>query len=180
MFQGADPGNGWKLNDPIFNKTPTLGACMPNVRRAVDIGDHIFSISGRVKDFQQYIVGGFSVREKINALAAYDRLPENRMKKDEEGNLLGNIITDANGQHIEIDYHDNFEQRIQNYIIGEKPIYFDKDEEVKTAREQTLDILRDVFEKKGDSVHEVLGRWRRLNEKQISRIIDWMEDIKQK
>lgn len=179
MFQGADPGNGWKLNDPIFGKVPTLGACMPNVRRAVAIGDHIFSISGRVKNVQQYIVGGFSVREKINALAAYERLPENRMKKDEDGNLLGNIIADSEGNHLEIDYHDNFEQRIKNYIIGEKPIYFDTEKEIIQARNQTLEVLRDVFDKKGETVYEILGRWRKLNEKQIVKIVDWMDQIKQ-
>src|SRR6266568_323066 len=58
MYAGADPGHGWVLNDPIFVPTPTLGACVPNIRRSVQVGDHIFAISGRVAGDRQFIVGG--------------------------------------------------------------------------------------------------------------------------
>src|ERR1700752_2054905 len=92
MFAGADPGVGWKITDPIYGKTPTLGACMPNIRKVVERGDYIFSVSGRVKDVKQYVVGGFSVDDKINALAAYSRFPENRMIVQPDGSLSGNII----------------------------------------------------------------------------------------
>jgi 3-oxoacyl-[acyl-carrier protein] reductase len=68
MYQGADPGMGWKMTDPIYVPIPTLGACMPNIRRAVTLGDYVFSISGRVEGVKQYVVGGFAVEEKINAM----------------------------------------------------------------------------------------------------------------
>ena len=60
MFAGADPGHGWTLTDPIFDKVPTLGACVPHIRRAVQEGDYIFAISGRVPGARQFIVGGFN------------------------------------------------------------------------------------------------------------------------
>jgi hypothetical protein len=84
MYGGADPDLGWQMTDPIFGKKPTLGSCVPNIRRAVVPGDHIFVISGKVAGVQQYVVGGFKVAEKISALTAFKRLPENRLHKDVE------------------------------------------------------------------------------------------------
>ena len=98
MFPGADPGMGWKLNDPIFGAAPTLGACVPNIRRAVVAGDHIFVISGRTSGVRQYIVGGFQVAEKISALAAYGRFPDLRQRVREDGTLNGNIIVTPDGR----------------------------------------------------------------------------------
>ncbi len=42
MYAGADPGHGWVLNDPVLGTVPTLGACVPNIRRVVKQGDYIF------------------------------------------------------------------------------------------------------------------------------------------
>lgn len=178
MYQGADPGQGWNMTDPIFGKTPTLGACMPNIRRAVEVDDYIFSISGRVKDVKQYIVGGFAVQEKINALAAYQKFPENRMAMDDNGILKGNIIIDANGKHLDIDYHSNFEKRIENYIIGKNPIVIEEEKQIETAREETLYFLNHLFGKKEDSVHKVASRWRKLDQSQVVDVIDWLQHIK--
>src|SRR5262245_28408577 len=97
MFAGADPGRGWRLTDPIFGKVPTLGACVPNVRRAVAIGDYVFNISGRVPGVRQYVVGGFEVDEKISALAALSRFPENKQLRLDDGTLQGNIIVNSDG-----------------------------------------------------------------------------------
>src|SRR5688572_14539987 len=116
MFAGADPGVGWRMTDPIFGRTPTLGACMPNVRRLVVPGDHIFVVSGRVKNVQQYVVGGFKVAEKIDALAAYHRFPENRMKRSLGGEMEGNIITLPDGTQNPVDYHEGFAERVRNYV----------------------------------------------------------------
>src|SRR5690348_14542774 len=110
MFAGADPGAGWVMTDPMLGKRPTLGACMPNIRRVVVPGDHIFFISGRVQGLPQYVVGGFKVDEKISALAAYRRFPENRMRK-EDGELRGNIVIREDGSRNPIDYHKNFASR---------------------------------------------------------------------
>src|ERR1041385_4880558 len=121
MYPGADPGKGFVMTDPIFGKQPSMGACMPNIRKVVKESDYIFSISGRVSNTKQYVVGGMQVKEKINALVAYDRFPQNRMIQAEDGSLRGNIITDANGRQVSCDYHDNFEKRLDNYIVGYNP-----------------------------------------------------------
>jgi hypothetical protein len=178
MFAGADPGTGWKMNDPIYGKTPTLGACMPNIRKAVEKNDFIFSISGRSKNVQQYVVGGFSVDDKINALAAYRRFPENRMRVSEDGILTGNIIIDKDGKHVECDYHNNFEKRIENYIIGKDPIFIEKEKEIEKAREETLRMLNDLFNTKADSVGKIIARWRKLDEMQIKELLSWLKHIK--
>ena len=73
LHAGADPAKGWIYNDPIFGSPPTLGACVPNIRRVVERGDWIFTISGRVEAHQarHVVEGGFQVEEKISALQAY-------------------------------------------------------------------------------------------------------------
>lgn len=178
MYQGADPGQGWVMTDPIFGAKPTLGACMPNVRRAVSVGDFIFSISGRVKNIQQFLVGGFEVEAKINALAALELFPQNILRKDEDGTLRGNIIVDHNGNRVKDDYHTNWENRIENYIVGTNPIFFDKEKEMEKARQETVQLLQETFKSKGTKVSEIIGRWRKLDEKQIESIIEWMKSIK--
>ena len=178
MYAGADPGKGWKMTDPIYSKIPTLGACMPNIRRAVEINDYIFSISGRLKDVKQYIVGGFAVDEKINALTAYERFPENRMVPTENGLVKGNIIIDANGNHLDYDYHTNFEKRIDNYIIGKDPIIIENPKQIEKAREETLYFLNHLFGKKEESIHKITARWRKLDKAQVTDVLDWLHDIK--
>ena len=178
MFAGADPGQGWKLNDPIFGKVPTLGACMPNIRRVVTPGDYIFIISGRVPSVRQYVVGGFEVAEKIDALAAFDRFPHLRQQKREDGTLEGNIIITAEGKQSPHDYHSNFEKRIENYVVGRNPVVLERPDEVKRARAESVDLLQEVFSKKSERVGELVGRWRKLDPTQITRVLDWMESIR--
>jgi len=180
MFQGADPGAGWEMTDPIYSNPPVMGACMPQIRRCVTVNDYIFSISGRTKGVSQYIVGGFQVHEKINAMLARERFPEHRQVLGEDGSLKGNIIVDEKGKQNPFDYHrGNFEQRIENYIVGKNPIFFNKEEEIERARgKATLEILQDVFEKKGKTPFEIIGRWRKMNDKQIDQLATWMNSIK--
>lgn len=180
MFQGADPGKGWVMTDPIYGSKPTLGACMPNVRRAVSIGDFIFSISGRIKNIKQFLVGGFSVQSKIDALAAAELFPENILRKEQDGSLRGNIIVDKNGNRVKEDYHTNWKNRIDNYIVGTNPIYFQTEKEIEAARKDTLSMLQETFKTRDTKVGEIISRWRRLDEKQIESIIKWMEEIKRK
>lgn len=180
MYKGADPGAGWEMTDPIFSKVPTLGACMPNIRKAVTQGDFIFSISGRIKGANQYIVGGFKVEEKINALVAYTRFPENRMKLIDDGSVRGNIIIDEKGNHLPFDYHTNHEKRVENYIVGTDPVYFTTPNQIEKARKQSLDVMNMIFQKNETEISKVLGRWRKLDNKQISDLLSWMEDIKRK
>lgn len=179
MFKGADPGAGWNMTDPIFGKIPTLGACMPNIRRLVERGDHIFTISGQVAGVSQYIVGGLEVDEKISALAAYKRLPANRQKEMSDGSLMGNIIVNENGRQTATDYHSNFEKRIENYVVGTNPIVIESPQEVEIARVKTPDILADVFGvKKSEKVSGMIGRWRRLDGTQIELLRERILEIK--
>lgn len=177
MFAGADPGRGWKMTDPIFAPTPTLGACVPNIRRAVVPGDHIFVVSGRTPGVQQYVVGGFRVAEKIDALAAFDRFPENRLSLV-GGQMLGNVIVDEQGRHDPRDYHGDFERRIENYIVGEHPVLLESPGEVQRGREETLGALQHLLNRAGDRVYDIVGRWRRLDERQIHDLVGWLSAIK--
>lgn len=180
MFGGADPGIGWKMTDPIYTPKPTLGACMPNIRRSVMEGDFIFSISGRAEGVKQFIVGGFEVEEKMNALEAYSRLPQNRMKLNDDGSISGNIIVDAKGNPLPFDYHTNHEKRIENYIIGRNPIFFEKPKEIELAREDSVRVLQQIFNNKEDTVSKIIGRWRKLEKGQINELTSWMSEIKGK
>ncbi|SEO14105.1 hypothetical protein [Mucilaginibacter sp. OK283] len=178
MFKGADPSAGWEMTDPIYNKTPTMGACRPDIRNRVERGDYIFSISGRVIDVKPHIVGAFSVDDKINALAAFQRFPENRMQLDENGIYHGNVIVDANGKPLEFDYHKNQERRIENYIIGKDSIYFEEAEQIKKAKDETVSVLNDIFGKNEDKVHKIIGRCRKLDSSQVNDLLSWMNRIK--
>lgn len=177
MFSRADPGKGWQMTDPVFGSTPTMGACMPNIRRAVSVGDHIFAISGSMQGTKQYVVGGFEVDEKINALAAYHRFPANRMRLRTDDTLAGNIIVDALGNHSDLDYHSDFEKRIENYIVGKDPIYLDSPDAIEKGREETVEFLQGLIGKEGSKPAEILGRWRKLDDQQISELRSWLTSL---
>ena len=123
LHAGADPIKGWIYNDPIFGSPPSLGACVPNIRRAVEKGDWIFAISGRVVGHQPYVVGGFQIQEKINALQAYRKLPQYRLERSDSGQVIGNIIVTSKGEHHSLDDHDGFKKRIENYLVGVASLY---------------------------------------------------------
>jgi hypothetical protein len=177
MYAGADPGHGWTMNDPIFTPTPTLGACMPNIRRAVSEGDYIFAISGRVNGERQFVVGGFRVAEKIDALAALGRFPQYRLAKRADGNVDGNIIITAQGTHHPLDHHANFERRVENYIVGTDPVYLSTDAQYRRGREETVPILSKIFARDGQKVSEIIGRYRRMEKNQVEQLLTWLEGI---
>ena len=152
---------------------------MPNIRRVVTAEDYLFVISGRVVGVHQYVVGGFQVAEKINALAAYQRFPQYRQQQLSDGSLSGNIIVQEDGSHSEVDYHSNFEKRVENYIIGKNSLAIETPEEIARARSETLDILSDICQKPGQKICDIIGRWRRLDEGQIGQLIEWIQDVKQ-
>jgi hypothetical protein len=179
MYAGADPGHGWVLNDPIFTPIPTLGACVPNIRRNVEKGDYIFAISGRVPGERQFVVGGFKVAEKIHALAAYERFPQYRVKESTAGLTLGNIIVDSDGSQSQLDHHLNFERRLDNYIVGADPKFLETNDQFDRAREGTLGVLGDVFGKHGNRVFDIVGRQRKMDAGQVQDLLGWLEAIKQ-
>ena len=181
MYAGADPGVGWRLTDPLFARVPTLGACVPNIRRVVLPGDFIFTVSGRAPAVRQYVVGGFRVAEKISALAAFHRFPENRLHKAPDGTVVGNIVVNGRGDHHALDMHGSFERRIENYIVGRDPLVLATAREVQQARDETIEVLSDIFTvRHARTVGEVLGRWRRLDDTQIERLLRWMRAVKAK
>jgi hypothetical protein len=141
LYRGADPAKGWTFNDPIFGKTPTLGACVPNLRRAVEAGDWVFAISGRVDGYVPYVVGGFEVRRKIDALQAFREFPEYRLEKAENGQILGNIIVNSKGEHHKLDDHSGFKKRLENYLVGGRSLHVKAPAKIEAAREQTLPAL---------------------------------------
>lgn len=176
---GYDPEKGKLIKDPYLGDIPTLGACMPNIRRQVVPGDHIFVISGKVPGVPQYIVGGFEVAEKITALAAYRRFPELRLRQLEDGQLMGNIIVDGRGNQHPLDTHSSFEERIQNYIVGRNPIALTATHEIAQGREETLGVLRSVLRKSGLAPFNLIGRGgTRLDYKQVLELRDWLLSVK--
>jgi hypothetical protein len=177
---GADPGLHNNLDDPLFGDPPTLGACMTNLREFVDPGDYLFVVSGKSSNVQQYIIGGMRVAEKIDALAAYGRFPQNRLRRDENGFVRGNIIIDAQGHQHPLDHHKagTFERRIRNYIVGDQSASLHTVREIEMGRERSLRKLSEMFERPGNRAIDILGRHRKLDEGQVHGLMDWLRGIK--
>ena len=177
---GTDPGARGNLNDPLFSGATSLGACMPNIRRFVDIGDHIFVVSGAFHGVQQYVVGGMEVAEKISAIEAYGRFPQNRLHTGQDGSLKGNIIINADGTQHPLDRHDpsTFENRIKNFVVGTNPVALETKREVELGRQHSLDKLSDIFGKQGNRPIDIMGRWAKLETAQSADLLDWLKGLK--
>lgn len=175
---GYDPEKGKQIKDPYLGPNPSLGACRPDIREQLQKGDHIFVVSGKVRNTNQIVLGGFEIEDKISAMEAYDRFPEQRLRLQPDGQVSGNVIVDAYGNQHELDHHDKFARRIENYIVGTNPIALATAEEIEEGRRLTLEILGDVFERKGNSIREVLGRCRKLTEKQILKLRSLLNAVK--
>lgn len=177
QYKGADPTRGWIYSDPIFGTPPTLGACLPNIRRSIEEGDWFFSISGRAPGVAQFVVGGFRVIEKISHLAAYGRFPQYRLQQDQGGQVHGNVIVDAHGEHHPHDTHENFERRIENYLVGADPIFLSRPEQVERGRSETLPFLQRMFGREGNRVYDVVGRGRKMTDEQVEEMKHWLQGI---
>ena len=178
LYRKADPGNGWVLNDPIFDgPAPTLGACVPNIRNSVALGDWVFSISGRVANEQQFVIGGFRVAEKIEHLAAYSRFPEYRLDRTPEGQMIGNVIVTQDGSQHPSDRHSHFQRRIKNYLVGDEAIYLKDTNQYNVARKETIPFLSQLFNRSGNRVFDLIGRHRKLTPDQAAQIRDWLADV---
>jgi hypothetical protein len=124
-------------------------------------------------------MGTFEIGEKINAMAAYERFPGLRLHLREDGQLDGNIIIDENGAQHPLDNHTSFERRIKNYIVGTNEICMEASEEIALAREQTLEMLREVFGENGTSPKDIIGRFGSdLTDAQIFRLREWLQSLK--
>ena len=178
---GFDPEHGRDLEDPYLNDTPTLGACMPNIREQVVQGDHIFVVSGKVQQASQLVLGGFEVAEKLDSmLDAYARFPALRLHEGIDGLKRGNIVILPDGRQHPLDRHnpETFQRRIKNYVVGRNLIALKSHEEITLGRKETLPVLREVLGKEGASPIKVIGRWSKLDKGQIITIRDWLEDLK--
>jgi len=123
------------------------------------------------------VIGSFEVAEKINALAAFRRFPEYRLKPHENGQVVGNIIVDSRGNHHPLDEHKNFENRIENYIVGRNPLVLQTPAQFKAAKEETIDLLSDVFERNGRRVFDIIGRYRKMDETQVEQMRMWLKRL---
>lgn len=178
---GYDPQLGKHVKDPYLGAKASLGACRPDVRRQVREGDHLFVISGKLPNVRQFVMGGFEVAQKIDAVQAYEQFPEQRLRLRDDGQLTGNVIVDANGAQHELDTHDTskFAKRIPNYIVGTGCISLTDPAEIALGREQTLDVLRDVFKKNGGSPFEIVGHYgSTLSEDQVNKLREWLLSLK--
>lgn len=178
---GYDPQMGKHIKDPYLGPTPTLGACRPDIRKKLKKGDHIFVISGRIPDLNQFVMAGFEIESKMPAVEAYRYFPELRLRELEDGQLTGNIIVTPDGRQHELDQHnsDTFQNRIKNYIVGTNLIALTTDEEIAEGRRQTLEVLREVLHKNGKSPIEIVGRSGvALSEDQIMELRKWLLSLK--
>jgi hypothetical protein len=175
---GYDPEHGKHVNDPYLGPTPTLGACRPDLRKRLNKGDHIFTISGKMPRVSQFVLGGFEIAAKIPATEAYKRFPELRLHKRDDGQVTGNIIVNGRGEQHKLDDHTSFKQRIQDYVIGTNLIAVRTPSEIELARKETLEILQEIFRKKGSSPIKLVGRWgAELNETQVIQLREWLSSI---
>ena len=176
---GYDPKLGKHVKDPYLGQPPTLGACRPDIRRQANVGDQIFVISGKVQGANQFVMCGFEVLEKIDARQAYLEFPERRLKRLPNGELTGNIIVASDGSQHPLDDHKNFTRRVPNYLVGKENIAPTTPKEIATAREETLDALREVFRKNGNSPFEIVGRFGSpLTEEQVDSLREWLLSLK--
>jgi hypothetical protein len=175
---GYDPAQGKHVKDPYLGDTPTLGACRPDIRKKINIGDYLFLVSGSIPKFTQYIVGGFQVAEKIDATTAFERFPKQRLRLLEDGQLTGNIIVDSQGRQHHLDNHDSFDRRKENYIVGCNPIVLSTEEEIARGREKTMEILHQLFGKSGLIPRDIIGRMSKLDNEQVRRLQNWLMSLK--
>jgi hypothetical protein len=176
---GYDPQVGKHVKDPFLGDSPSLGACRPDVRKKLKEGDHLFTVSGKVPHFNQYLMGGFEIDSKIDALQAFERFPENRLQMREDGQLTGNIIIDVHGKQHKLDDHSGFENRIKNYIVGRNLLALSEPDEIAEGRRLTLQALQDILHKNGKTPFAVVGRFgTNLHEEQIMQLRGWLASIK--
>jgi hypothetical protein len=179
---GYDPARGKHIKDPYLGDMPTMGACRPDIRRRLEIGDHIFTISGKVPGLNQFVMGGFEIAQKISTAEAHRRFPTQKLRRRKDGQLTGNVVADSRGRQYRIDdhRHDTFGNRLDNYVVGCNPIILATEAEVELCRQQTLDALHEILKRNGSSAKEVVTRFGAdLTERQILELREWLQRLKE-
>ncbi len=176
---GYDPEIGKHVKDPYLGPSPTMGACRPDIRSRLVVGDHIFVISGKVPGAMQFVMGGFEIDTKLPAAEAFRQFPQHRLRRRSDGQLAGNIIVDEAGRQHELDDHRNFDSRVKDYVIGRNLIALTTPQEIARGRSETLAVLRDVLKKGGESPIEIVGRFgATLTETQVVELRRWLDRIR--
>ena len=135
-------------------------------------------VSGKVPNVDQFVMGGFEIAEKISAIEAYDRFPEQRLRQREDGQLTGNVIVNADGKQHELDHHDKFDRRIENYIVGTNPIVLSTPAEIAEGGGGRWRSCRMSSRRRGTASARSSGRCRNLTEKQIEKLRAHLEAVK--
>ncbi|MFB6650049.1 hypothetical protein, partial [Bacillus toyonensis] len=77
------------------------------------------------------------------------------------------------------DHHDNFERRIQNYLVGRTSVILQTPREIQLGRERSVDILASLFDRPGSTrIQQVIGRMRKLTEEQAIRLREELQALK--
>ena len=95
--------------------------------------------------------------------------------------MVGNVLIDETGKQHPLDTHspNNFDRRIENYLVGAHHVSLETPAEVARGRSETLERLSSILEKpRANRVIDVMGRWARLDEAQIEKTLDWLRGIK--
>lgn len=175
---GYDPQLGRHVKDPYLGSKPSLGACRPDIRRQVDLGDYIFVVSGKISSASQYVMCGFEIVQKVDARDAYVIFPERRLHLLEDGQISGNIIVNSNGLQHSLDDHQTFTNRLPNYLVGNKNLAPTSSNGIARARAQTNEVLREILHKDGNSPFEIVGRWgSQLDESQVNDMCSWLHSL---
>ena len=177
---GYDPERGKFVKDPFLGEDPSLGACRPDIRKRVGPGDYIFTVSGKIPEAPQFVMGGFEVAEKVSASEAFKRFPEQRLHRRPDGQLAGNVIVNSRGQQHPLDNHSNFARRLSDYVIGKNGIALVTPGEIARGRSETLDILRDILKREGSKPADIITRFGcELDEDQAHRLYAWLRSLKE-
>jgi hypothetical protein len=178
---GYDPKRGKHVKDPYLEGEPSLGACRPDIRKKLNVGDYILAISGKVRGVDQFVMGGFEVDRKIHARDAFELFPERHLHLLPDGQLAGNVVIDEEGKQHPLDGHKakTFDKRLSDYIVGRNPLVLQTDEEVERGRKETLGALQEIMKRKGKTPKDVVGRFgSTLNERQVTQFQDWLRKLK--
>ena len=93
--------------------------------------------------------------------------------------LTGNIIVSEDGKQHQLDNHSSFDERIKNYVVGTNLIALATPPEIAQGRDETLEALCDILQKRGTSPVKVVGRFgTKLNENQVLELRTWLAGLK--
>src|SRR5262249_8801936 len=113
--------------------------------------------------------------------AAYKMFPEQRLHELGDGQLAGNVIVDALGRQHPLDTHTGFDRRLKDYIVGKDGIALVTHNEIARGRAQTLEVLSDIFKRRGKKPADIITRFgASMTEEQVVQLRTWLRSLKDK